>query len=78
MTNVVELPKSNLQDIPALLEAIARQIREGEFGEVQCGAGVFLAGDDVIVCGWGKTDGVHSIGLFNIGSNWLCDKMVTR
>ena len=40
--------------------------------------GFILAGDDVIVCGWGQTDGVHSIGLFTIGANWLCDKMVTR
>lgn len=78
MTNIVELPKRNLQDIPALLEAMARDIRSGDLGEVQCGAGIFLAGDDVIVCGWGQTDGVHSIGLFNIGANWLCNRMVTR
>jgi hypothetical protein len=78
MTNVFELPKSNLQDIPALLEAVSRQIRDGEFGEVTCGAGIFLAGGEVIVCGWGQTDGVHSIGLFNIGANWLCNQLVTR
>ena len=78
MTNIVELPRSNLHDIPALLEAVARQIRDGELGEVTCGAGIFLAGDDVIVCGWGQTDGVHSIGLFNIGASWLCNRMVER
>ena len=76
MTNIVELPKSNLQDIPALLETVARKMRDGELGEVTCGAGIFLAGDDVLVYGWGQTDGVHSIGLFNIGADWLCNRMV--
>lgn len=69
---VVPLDAGNVQDIPAMLENLAAQIRAGEVGPFESGAGVLIGHDgDVVVLGWGRTDDIHSIGILHIGAAWL-------
>jgi hypothetical protein len=77
---LVDLSKRNVDDIPAMLETLAANIRSGEYGKVEAGVGVFMDEDgDVFTCGWGSdVDGVYSIGLLNIGAHWLAARKVTR
>lgn len=79
MPELVKLPVGNLHDIPALLEALAREIQDGQHGTVISGAGVFVDEQgSVFVCGWGRTDDIHSIGLLQLGSAWLASHKVER
>lgn len=76
---LVELGKPHLHDLPALLRNLAGEIEAGAHGEVVAGAATFLLGDGgVFVCGWGRTDDVHSIGLLQIGASWLATHRVER
>lgn len=72
---VVKLPTGNLQDIPALMEAVARQTREGKFGKIVAGVCVLLndAGEPQVF-GWGDTDAVRGIGLLTLGAQFLARK----
>jgi hypothetical protein len=73
---VVKLPTGNLQDIPALIETVAKQTREGEFGKVVAGVCVLLNDDgEPQVFGWGDADAVRSIGLLTLGAQWLSRKV---
>lgn len=79
-SNILNLVQRSVDDIPAMLEVMAKEIRDGEHGTVTAGAGVFLTTDgEVMVCGWGKdaTD-VHSVGLLHIGAAWLAANKVQR
>jgi hypothetical protein len=66
----------NLQDIPALIETVARQTREGEFGHVVAGVCVLMNDDgEIQVFGWGgDTDDVRGIGLLTLGAQFLARK----
>lgn len=76
---VVEFAGGNLNDIPRLLENLAQEIRDGWHGDIVAGAAVLLRDDgDVIVFGWGKTEGIHSLGLLHLGAQWLATNMVER
>jgi hypothetical protein len=76
---VVDFPTGNFRDIPAALEVMAKLIREGVLGDVVSGAGTFLRSDgSVVVCGWGDTSDVHSIGLLTLGAEWLAARRVVR
>lgn len=75
---VVKLPTGNLQDIPALIETVAKRTREGEFGTVVAGVCVLLndAGEPQVF-GWGgDTDDVRGIGLLTLGAQWLSARKV--
>ena len=79
MTNLIEIGKANLHDIPALLENFARELREGVHGDVVAGAATFLQDDgDVLGFGWGRTDDVHSVGLLSLGAVGLAANRVAR
>jgi hypothetical protein len=67
----------NLQDIPALIEALAKQTREGKFGEIVAGVCVLLNDDgEPQVFGWGgDTDAIRGIGLLTLGAQWLSRKV---
>jgi hypothetical protein len=77
---VYELPKIDVDDIPALLEEMAAAIRAGDHGEVRMGAGIFVTdGDEPIVCGWGRdATAIQSIGLFQLAACWLSVHEVKR
>jgi hypothetical protein len=77
---IVELPTGNLQDIPALIETVAKQTRDGEFGKVVAGVCVLINDDgEPQVFGWGgDTDDVRGIGLLTLGAQWLSARKVKR
>jgi hypothetical protein len=74
---VVELPTGNLQDIPGLIEAVAKQAREGEFGKIVAGVCVLLSDDgEPQVFGWGgDIDALRGIGLLTLGAQWLSARL---
>lgn len=72
MAEIVELRPSNIADIPAALERIAAQIRDGEWGDVDMAVCVLMSPDGPEVFGLGRdADGFRSIGLLQIGSTHL-------
>lgn len=76
---LVEIGKPHLHDIPTLLRNLAAEIEAGAHGNVVAGAATFLVEDgEVFVCGWGRTDDVHSIGLLHLGASWLATHRVER
>jgi hypothetical protein len=74
---VVELSTGNLLDIPALIETVAKQTREGEFGNVVAGVCVLLNDDgEPQVFGWGgDIDALRGIGLLTLGAQWLSARL---
>lgn len=77
--NVIALVGQNFHDIPALLREMADAIERGDHGDVVSGAGVLLDRDGrPVVFGWGQTDSVHSIGMFQIGATWLATHRAER
>lgn len=69
-----------LDDIPALLENVASELREGRHGKVLSAAAVFVNEEGVpIVCGWGAdTDSIRAMGLLHLGASWLAAHEVRR
>lgn len=71
LAEVVSLPGNHLDDIAALMEAVAAEVRRGDLKAVS-GACVLLTDEgEVQVFGWGRTDDLHAIGLLHLGIDWL-------
>lgn len=76
---VVQLPTGNLNDIAALIRQVADDIESGQYGKIVSGAAIALNEEGApVVFGWGRTDDIHSIGLFHLGASWLASHKVVR
>ena len=71
--NVIKLVERNVADIPAMMEAMAKEIREGNVGTIVRGAAVFMNDQsEVTVCGWGSDmDELQVLGLLSLGQSWF-------
>jgi hypothetical protein len=75
MSNIRELPKHTLQDIPKCLRAIADEMEKGEFGKITMGA--LVIEDDVgniRTFGVGGADYYRGIAMFQFGIENLVSK----
>jgi len=77
---IVSLVHRNVADVPAMMEGMAKEIRDGKAGNVLSGVAVFLSDEgDVTVCGWGReSDEIHSIGLLQLGVSALATNQCKR
>ncbi len=74
MSNVVELPKSNIEDLPALLEKMASDLRDGVYGAVNMGAVVLMSESGPEVFGLGRdADLMAVIGVLHVGADKLSE-----
>ena len=79
MTEILPIGVTHLHDIPTLLRNLANEIENRVHGDLVAGAATFLcANGEVFVCGWGRTDDVHSIGLLQLGAAWLAANRTAR
>lgn len=65
--NVLEFPRTSLQDIPARLRRLADEIEEGTYGDVDSTA-VVVSGQVVTVHGFGGTGLDHHCALMHAGA----------
>lgn len=77
---VVQLPVSNLADIPAMLRNAADRIESGEWGKVET---VFLIlpqhNDFPKLFGWGNITGINEpIVQLEMCKHWLVTNLVSR
>lgn len=69
---IVPLGVSNLNDIAASMEIVAKAIRDGKHGALESAACVLLKDNgEPVIFGWGKTHDIHSMGLLTLGASWL-------
>lgn len=75
MSNIYELPKNTLQDIPGVLRAIADEMEKSEFGKTQMGALVIEEDNgNIRTFGMGGADFYRAIALFQFGIENLVAK----
>jgi len=75
MSNLYELPKHTLQDIPNVLRAIADDIEKAEFGKIQMGALVIEEDSgNIRTFGMGGADYYRAIAMFQFGIENLVAK----
>ena len=77
---VVTLDCGDIGDIPALMERCAAAIRDGERGDVVMAACVLLQRDGTpILFSWGRdADELRTIGMLQVGANWLAARNSVR
>lgn len=67
-----ELPRHTLQNIPEVLRAIAQNIEDNVYGEIEMAAIVIKNSEDSIkTFGLGGADYYRAIALFHIGINYM-------
>lgn len=65
---VVQFPGENLNDIPAMMRAVADSIEKGEWGDVKFVAAVLVRRDlAATTFGWGECSFIEAIGAFAHG-----------
>ena len=77
---VVPLGRGNLDDLVALSQNLADQIKSGVHGDLRSGVVVLLkANGEPVVMGWGReADDIHGIGLLTLGAQWLSARETKR
>ena len=73
MSNVYELPKATLADVPRVLRAIADEIEAGAYGEIDTAVVVLENKDGVIEkFGAGCADYYRAIAVLTLAAHSMC------